>query len=94
MSALTDPLILFQDSRITIARETKKLVAFGIGLLGGAGPRQDGGAKPTPHRVPDVHAQAIERAVQNIFTESYLYAKQVESIAHAVIGVVNAPLVS
>jgi hypothetical protein len=40
--------------------------------------------------VPDMHAQAIEQAVESIFAQSSLHAKQITSIAHAVIGVSNA----
>ncbi len=39
-----------------------------------------------------MHAQAIEQAVESIFAQSSLHAKQIESIAHAVIGVTNAAL--
>ncbi len=39
-----------------------------------------------------MHAQAIEQAVESIFAQSCLHAKQIESIAHAVIGVTNAAL--
>jgi len=42
--------------------------------------------------VPDMHAQGIERAVQSIFADSALHAKQVQSIAHAVTGVAHAAL--
>lgn len=37
-----------------------------------------------------MHEQAIERAVQRIFSDSDLHAKQVLSLAHAVVGVVSA----
>jgi len=56
--------------------------------------RRDGGkmavrTKPLT-AVPDMHAQAIERAVQSIFAQSELHAKQIESIDHAIIGVGHA----
>jgi hypothetical protein len=40
--------------------------------------------------VPEMHEQAIERAVFSIFADSELHAKQVLSIAHSVIGVASA----
>jgi hypothetical protein len=39
-----------------------------------------------------MHEQAIERAVQSIFAESDLHAKQILSISHAVVGVAHAAL--
>lgn len=39
-----------------------------------------------------MHAQDIERAVRSIFAQSELHAKQVQSLAHAVVGVVHAAL--
>lgn len=39
-----------------------------------------------------MHAQAIEHAVESIFAQSSLHAKQIQSITHAVIGVTNAAL--
>jgi hypothetical protein len=37
-----------------------------------------------------MHAQSIERAVRRIFADSELHAKRVTSLAHAVIGALNA----
>ena len=39
---------------------------------------------------PDMNARTIERAVQSIFAESQLHAKQILSLGHAVVGVTYA----